>query len=289
MLNIVLVEDEKWAMADLCQLLADIPAVAIVNAYLSPLDALANLDEDLKTADVYFLDVNMAQMSGLSFAIELQTRQAKVKLVFITGHENYALQAFDVAAFDYILKPVKFTRLYKTILRLKNFFLTEHVHKTIPAFIKIKYFGRFDILLGGQPVKWLSRKAEELVAYLLVNDGAAMHSEQIYEALWSEPANHRGLANLRTTVFRARQSLNGADGRMEIDFYNDCYRLILRDWSSDLQELEQKINNATVTRRELQKKIDEGLLNDNGWLWAYEYSAQAEERLQAVIKKLNSK
>ena len=74
--------------------------------------------------DVLFFDIRMPGQSGLDAAVELAdawpAEQAFPLLVFVTAYDQYALQAFDAQAVDYVLKPVRADRLAQTVTRLQN-------------------------------------------------------------------------------------------------------------------------------------------------------------------------
>jgi len=74
---------------------------------------------DALAPDVVFLDIRMPGLSGLDLAARLCTGDKPPRIVFTTAHEEYALAAFEHAAFDYLLKPVKPERLQRTVERLR--------------------------------------------------------------------------------------------------------------------------------------------------------------------------
>jgi DNA-binding LytR/AlgR family response regulator len=72
--------------------------------------------------EVAFLDIRMPGLDGLEAAAEIADRLGEdaPAIVFVTAYDEYAMQAFDVAAVDYVLKPVSVERLSKTVARLKS-------------------------------------------------------------------------------------------------------------------------------------------------------------------------
>jgi DNA-binding LytR/AlgR family response regulator len=86
------------------------------------LDALRLIDA--LAPDVVFLDIRMPGLNGLQLAERLRDDAAGAprapRVVFTTAHEHYALQAFEHAAFDYLLKPVRRERLERTVARLQE-------------------------------------------------------------------------------------------------------------------------------------------------------------------------
>ena len=68
--------------------------------------------------DIVFLDIEMPVMDGIQTALEIEKITEAPKIVFSTGFPQFAIQAFDMAVFDYILKPYNEDRINKTIARL---------------------------------------------------------------------------------------------------------------------------------------------------------------------------
>jgi two-component system, LytTR family, response regulator LytT len=112
----LLVDDEAPARSELRYLLAAHPEVEVVGEAASAAEALK-----LAAAvpyDVVFIDVEMPGLSGLDAARLVHGRAGAPQLVFVTAHEQYALEAFAVEALDYLLKPVDPERLVQVVRRL---------------------------------------------------------------------------------------------------------------------------------------------------------------------------
>jgi two-component system, LytTR family, response regulator len=112
----LLVDDEAPARSELRYLLAEHPHVEVVGEAASAVEALKLASAVLY--DVVFLDVEMPGLSGLEAARLVHDRPDKPQLVFVTAHEQYAVEAFAVEAFDYLLKPVDPERLAQVVRRL---------------------------------------------------------------------------------------------------------------------------------------------------------------------------
>jgi DNA-binding LytR/AlgR family response regulator len=111
----LLVDDEPQLVAFLRRALgARWPELEVVGEAPDGPTALALFEA--RRPDVVFLDVQMPGMSGLEVARRLSGR---CHLVFVTAHEQYALEAFERAAVDYLLKPVEEERLAATVARLR--------------------------------------------------------------------------------------------------------------------------------------------------------------------------
>lgn len=90
----------------------------IVGKAANGLDALRLIDEE--APDIVFLDIQMPGLSGLGLAEKLSGDDKAPRIVFVTAHNEYAVDAFEHSAVDYLLKPVSAERLAKTVAKLKS-------------------------------------------------------------------------------------------------------------------------------------------------------------------------
>ena len=115
MTTAILVDDEPNLSDYLARKLAELwPELDILGTAANGRQALAMCAE--LAPDIVFLDIQMPGLSGLQVA---QSLDPEVRIVFVTAFDDYAVQAFETAAIDYLLKPVDDTRLAVTIDRLK--------------------------------------------------------------------------------------------------------------------------------------------------------------------------
>jgi DNA-binding LytR/AlgR family response regulator len=114
----LLVDDEVPARSELRYLLAEHGDVRVVGEAASGAEAL-ELVRDVDY-DVLFLDVEMPGATGLETAPQVRDRSGPPAIVFVTAHERYAVDAFAVEAFDYLLKPVDPDRLARVLERLRE-------------------------------------------------------------------------------------------------------------------------------------------------------------------------
>jgi DNA-binding LytR/AlgR family response regulator len=118
MIMALIVDDEAPARSELRYLLAAHPEVEIVGEAASAAEALAFARE--ATLDVVFLDVEMPGLSGVEAAPLVRERREPPAVVFVTAHDRYAVDAFAVEAFDYLVKPVDPERLARVVERLRE-------------------------------------------------------------------------------------------------------------------------------------------------------------------------
>ncbi len=118
MIRALLVDDEAPARSELRYLLAAHSDVQVVGEAAGSREAidLARANEP----DVVFLDVEMPGLTGVEAAPLVRERTDPPAVVFVTAHERYAVDAFAVEAFDYLLKPVDPDRLARVVERLRE-------------------------------------------------------------------------------------------------------------------------------------------------------------------------
>ena len=117
-LRALLVDDEAPARSELRYLLQAHADVTVVGEAASASEAI-ELTREL-AYDVVFLDVEMPGASGLEAAPSIHERREAPAIVFVTAHAEYAVDAFAVEAFDYLLKPVDPERLSRVVERLRE-------------------------------------------------------------------------------------------------------------------------------------------------------------------------
>ncbi|CAM3826805.1 LytR/AlgR family response regulator transcription factor [Rheinheimera salexigens] len=110
----LLVDDERLARAELKRLLAAYPQCSVIAEAASGAEALSLLNQH--SIDVVFLDIQMPELTGLELALQIP---AHTQFIFCTAFNSFALDAFELNAVDYLLKPIVPERLSKAIQKLK--------------------------------------------------------------------------------------------------------------------------------------------------------------------------
>jgi two-component system response regulator AlgR len=119
-LRVLIVDDEAPARNRLRELLRDCAA----SQPLEPVGEAANGNQALEflaqnAADVVLLDIRMPGMDGIEAAHHMQCLPQPPAVIFVTAYDNHAIQAFEVNAIDYLLKPVRAERLLAALLKAK--------------------------------------------------------------------------------------------------------------------------------------------------------------------------
>jgi len=117
-LRVLIVDDEAPARAELIYMLQRVGNVETVDEAETVVDALALLQS--REYDVVFLDIRMPGVNGLEAMKVINELPRRPPVVFVTAYDEHAVEAFEVAAVDYLLKPVAEVRLRRTLERIAN-------------------------------------------------------------------------------------------------------------------------------------------------------------------------
>lgn len=119
MLNILIIDDEQPARDRLRRLLGEIPKCEVVGEAASSNHALECIRE--LSPEVLLLDISMPGMDGMALARVLQEGGASPAIIFCTAYQDQALNAFEVDALDYLVKPVRVERLELAIEKARRY------------------------------------------------------------------------------------------------------------------------------------------------------------------------
>jgi two-component system LytT family response regulator/two-component system response regulator LytT len=118
-INTIIVDDEKPARDELAYLLKGFPEISIIGQGKNGVEAMALIKE--YAPDLVFLDVQMPGLDGFGVLKRLVEKKMKLPhVVFATAFDQYAVQAFDVNAVDYVLKPFDKARIAKAVQRARR-------------------------------------------------------------------------------------------------------------------------------------------------------------------------
>ena len=212
-LALLAVDDERPALEDLVRMLRASPLVERVDGAASAAEALVALGDDGAAYDGLFLDVRMPGLDGLELARVLRRFERPPGIVFVSAFDDAAVDAFELEALDYLVKPVSRSRLDEATDRVRRATATAPAAEPEADMLPV------DTLRGGR-TRLLPRNS---ILYLQAHgdyvrvasdDGRYLLRARIseLEARWSEHGFarvHRGyLVNLRRAV-EVRPRLNG--------------------------------------------------------------------------------
>jgi two-component system LytT family response regulator len=287
----IVVEDEELILSEIRTMVQATGFINVARAYTDPLEALGEA-ESLRP-QLAFIDIGLPEMDGITLAEKLLERIPALQVVFITAYNRYAVKAFELNALDYLLKPIDQQRFQTMVRRIAN---TVSEQKQQPQdLLEIQCFGGLEVKVGGQGVKWVRSKAEELFCYLLVNHGIGVHKEALIEVLWPDYDPRRALPLLQTSVCKLRNIFSPLAGKVQLNYAASKYCLTISDAVCDyffVEDVLGKWAKAGIEDYALVERagrlIRRGFLKGQGYLWAMEKEEQMRNQLCSVLRILAS-
>lgn len=283
-MRVLLIDDEKLALDMLESLLNKIDGIEVAGRYQDPESALQNMKN--LHVDIIFLDINMGSTHGIKIAEQITAELDTVEIIFVTAYPQFALDAFEVDAMDYLLKPVNFNRLNKAILKARkrieknkfNHASTVQPRESLHAYTMSKFR-----LIDFQHnlVKWRTKKVKELFVYLWHNRDNPVHKAKIIEELWPNMDASKAMVLLHTTIYQLRKTLKETGIENPVTLLNDQYVLSF-PLSSDVQELQELVQSNAVISDNVERvlKLYTGdYLEEDGYSWAIQKQLNLRESL----------
>jgi len=153
-MRVLIVDDEKLARDRLRELLSDIGGYTVIGEAMNGAEAVEKTSE--LNPDVLLMDIRMPGMDGLEAAMHLMGMEHPPSVIFTTAYDQHALDAFDVNAVDYLLKPIRKDRLANALtkarkLTMKQIQEVSHARKEMPTRTHISVHLRGNIRLVPVP------------------------------------------------------------------------------------------------------------------------------------------
>ena len=137
-MNCVIIDDDKISLKLLSDYISRTPDLTLDASFDNPSEALIYLQKN--PADLLFLDIEMPEINGIDF---LARFQSKPITIFITGYTEFAYNAFQLDALDYLLKPVSFESFLKAVNKAKIFMKGTSELVASTEHVLIRSSGRF--------------------------------------------------------------------------------------------------------------------------------------------------
>jgi two-component system LytT family response regulator len=201
----VIVDDEPLARQYLRQLLETAGGVEVVAECGNGADAAARLSKE--RSDMLFLDIEMPEADG--FALLAALPQAPPVVVFVTAHDRYAVRAFEVEAFDYLLKPFDDDRFARVIARAKERLERERREQTLNELRQ----------LVGE-----IRSRDQYLDRLLVRTGERSFFVNTSEIDWIEAQANYVRVHAGPAAHLLRESIGGLEDRLDPKKFRRIHR-----------------------------------------------------------------
>lgn len=297
MIRIIAVDDEWPALRGVGKVLEQFEHVHIVGLFDKPVACLEYALTAQEPIDLVLLDMDMPKMHGLELARRLRECRPEIQIAFLTAYEEFAKDAFEVEALDYLLKPVMKEDLARTIGR----FLKRNGHDAVQVNrpergIAVHRFGPFSVQThSGDAVHFRNSKSKELLAYLHRHQGKPVGKAQIMEDLWYGRDAQRTVINLHTTVYQLRKDLEAcglANPIVQSKLAGGSYSLHWTVTFDDVAAYEEEVRlfkrTSSLTHAlKAMQLYGGGYLSGSGYVWAAPRQAELElghtELLEAVV------
>ena len=283
----VLVDDEYYALQGLKTTLEELGNIQVIATYENALDALCNIEK--LQPDIVFTDIDMPQMNGKELFVKIMERSPNTKIVFVTAYNQYAVQAFELNAMDYLLKPVCPERIIKT---LERFYDSPGYKERKQMFIRC--FGYISIKVNDVEVdiSWRTKKAQELFAYLLCAKGEYVAKEKLIDLLWPNLDVEKGKSNFYLAYHYLKKQSEQTGIYVPLESVRGKIRLNMENIETDLTEFEeavlklQDITDDTIFYAENTSELCDKPLFDGHY---YEWSTDMMWKYEIMQRELNQK
>lgn len=262
-MTFIAVDDEEVVLGVLIKAVKEAQPGCEISGFGSAREALRAIENGLRP-DVAFLDVEMFGMNGLELAKRIRELSHNTKIIFVTGHPQYALEAYSIHAKGYLLKPATAEKVRVELEELKNAAIQPE------GKMRVQTFGNFEVFMEGKPLRFGFSKTKELFAYLVDRRGAAVNTGELCAVLWEDNQDSLSIrSHLRTLIADLRRVLTeiGMSGlliKSRNSFALDCdmldcdlYRLLRRDvdaLNAYMGEYMAQYSWAEMTLGELERK-----------------------------------
>lgn len=201
-MNILLADDEPLLLRKLERAVKEALPSAVCNSFSNANDALAYAKEN--KIDIAFLDIEMRGMTGLALAKELVSLNTKTNIVFCTGYTEYAVEAFDAYASNYLMKPISSEMIKKSLQNLRH---------PIEARKRVRFscFGNFEAYCDGEPIRFSLTHTKELLAYLVDRNGAVCNAKESIAVLFGDNYNREYYKKIRQDLIKTFNELKISD------------------------------------------------------------------------------
>ncbi len=292
----VLVEDEESVLLVIKKMLSGIPDIEVVGMFQKAVDAYGFLYEH--ETDIVFIDINLAGESGMELARKMQSAGLNMEIVFLTAFREYTLEAFEVSAFDYIIKPVSQQRLESTVSKIRrkrmNKYRDANAMPRTNNKAAIYCLGGLDVRSDkDKAVKWISSKSIELFSYLLLNKGRLTSRRVILDEVFYGMTKKNAEAYLNTSIYQMRKSLEQHSLKFMIISGMESYGLELEGVYIDYIDFEKRIKDIGAIGMhninealEAERMYAGDIFGDRSYLWAISERQRLFEIYATFIKEL---
>lgn len=212
----IIVDDENIARDVIANHLSKIDRIEVVASCSSALEAFNSINTN--KIDLIFLDINMPDITGLSFAKSINK---DIKIIFTTAYREYAIDGFDLQAVDYLLKPISYERLFKALDTY------------------------FEIYAKETPIVHKESNLKE-PTYMFVKADRKMIKVDFSDILYIESLRDYLQIHTSNTIITTRETISNVEARLPIDSFIRIHRSFIvsikhiESYTSEFIEINKK-------------------------------------------------
>ena len=128
-MNCIIVDDEYPSREELKHFINNFSNIKIMDEFDDSIKALEYIE--VNNPDIIFLDINMPKLDGMALGKIINHFPKRSLIIFITAHKDYAVDAFEIQAYDYILKPYSEDRIISALKKIENFLSKKSINNKI--------------------------------------------------------------------------------------------------------------------------------------------------------------
>lgn len=287
-MKIILVDDELEALIHLEEILTNFNYVNIIGKFTN--SRYAQKDILLEKPDVVFLDIQMPVINGIDLAKTIKKHHPNIHVIFTTAHDSYAIEAFELNAKDYILKPFNFIRVKNALERISISKKPNNNTKNTPSLPVIRTFQALAISSDFSEdkslnIKWRTKNVKGVFMFLLQHRGKFILKDSLLELFWQKFELKKGYVQLYNTIYHIRNTLKSIDSDIQIVSFENSYKLKLNktkldidEWENWLRRLPYITHENIDLHREILNLYKGDYLENEEYIWI----ENERERLKAL-------
>ncbi len=296
MIRAVIVDDERPALELLQRILLSQGGIEVVGVFTNSRQAIEQIG--CLKPDVVFLDIEMPGIDGLEATDQVLAADGNIEVVFVTAFDQYAVEAFELNALDYLLKPISAERLQKTVSRIIARRGAGTDKRGLGRLGRILWLGTLEVTdQDSEPVviNWRTTKTRELFAYFLHNRNSFVAKDRLIEAIWPGLERERATRMLHTTIYYLRKILQQQGHGEVLQYANNQYVFRLEKVYFDAEEFQklvcscQESAEAGAARQSLTRAVElyrGDYMEEDGFEWAAGECQRLQQLYLGALRQL---
>ena len=274
--------------------MADYKEINFNGVYQEPLQLMEHMVECRMLVALIDLDYyNLQDLISLYKGYKRKL-SCKIEIVAVSSSRDYAVDAYEISAMDYILKPITKSRFEKTITKIFDKYHNSFFLPTKASEYQITCFGNFKVLRKGElesKLNWRTKKVKELFAYLICRYNKAITKEELIFNLFGNAVSEKEAQNnLYVTMSYLRKALGDFGLQREILLINKDYTLELSEDICDYVLFDQFITNNVIVDEHnifIAEKIAHYykgmLLDDEDYMWSFDLQQYCDKKYEELL------